>query len=163
MKTDKQDIYFMEQALKLAKNAADLGEVPVGAVLVYNGEIVARACNTRQRHKDPIGHAEVLAIQQAAKQLGDWRLENHTLYVTLEPCPMCAGAIYLARITRCVFGAFDPKGGFLGSVFDINSVQELNHHFEVQGGVLEHECSNLLRNFFKKIREERRSKKGYGD
>ena len=163
MKTKKQDIYFMEQAIEQAKEAASLGEVPVGAIIVYDGKIVASAFNTRHRHKDPIGHAEVLAIQQAAQKLGDWRLEGHTLYVTLEPCPMCAGAIYLSRMERCVFGAYDPKGGFLGSLFDINSISQLNHHFDVQGGILEPQCSSILSEFFKKIRNQKRSKKGYKD
>ena len=158
--SNQKDIFFMNIALELAKQAAQLGEVPVGAILVKDDKIVAKSFNNRHQSKDPTGHAEIIAIQKAAQEQGDWRLEGHTLYVTLEPCPMCAGAIYAARIERCVFGAYDPKAGFVGSLFDINSISKLNHHFDVTGGILEDECSSILTEFFKTIRKKKRTKKG---
>jgi tRNA(adenine34) deaminase len=159
--TEQLDFFYMKKALELAECAANAGEVPVGAIIVKDGKIVAQSMNNRHRTKDPTGHAEIIAIKQAADQQADWRLEEHTLYVTLEPCPMCAGAIYASRIKRCVFGAFDPKAGFVGSLFDINSIQQLNHHFDVTGGVLENECSTILSAFFKNLRKQNRTKKGY--
>ena len=160
MTTEEQDIYFMKQALILAHEASTLGEVPVGAIIVKDGNIISKGMNTRHHSKDPLGHAEIDAIQKAAKHALDWRLEGHTIYVTLEPCPMCAGAIFASRIERCVFGAYDPKAGFVGSLFDINSIDQLNHHFDVTGGVLEHECGSILREFFVNLRMLKRSKKG---
>ena len=157
---EQQDMFYMKKALELAKEAAKKGEVPVGAIIVRDGTIVAQSMNNRHESKDPIGHAEIIAIQQAAKLQSDWRLEEHTLYVTLEPCPMCAGAIYTSRIKRCVFGAYDPKAGFVGSLFNINSIPQLNHHFDVKGGVLEKECAEILTAFFKTLREKKRTKKG---
>lgn len=139
---------FMAEALKEAERAREEGEVPVGAVIVHNDRIIARAHNQREVLKDPTAHAEMIAITQAAEALQNWRLEGTTIYVTLEPCAMCAGAIVLARIPRLVIGADDPKAGACGSVFDIPSEPRLNHRVEVLRGVMESEASALLRDFF---------------
>jgi tRNA(adenine34) deaminase len=157
MYTKIEDEQFMQQALDLAKQASLLGEVPVAAIIVKNGNIIAKAHNRRELDKNPIAHAEVLAIQQASKVLGDWRLEECTLYVTLEPCSMCAGAMWLARIKRCVYGCTDPKSGFLGSLYNLSETKQLNHHYEVQGGVLADECAELLQQFFRKIRQRKKT------
>jgi len=135
-------------ALDQARLAEDHGDVPIGAVIVSDGEVIAAAGNQRELKKDPTAHAEILAIQQAARHLGGWRLPDTTLYVTLEPCAMCAGAIVLARIPRVVFGAWDPKAGAAGSVMDVLGETALNHRPEVKGGVLGPECADLLRAFF---------------
>ena len=135
-------------ALDQARLAEDHGDVPIGAVIVSDGEVIAAAGNQRELKKDPTAHAEILAIQQAARHLGGWRLPDTTLYVTLEPCAMCAGAIVLARIPRVVFGAWDPKAGAAGSVMDVLGETALNHRPEVKGGVREPECADLLRAFF---------------
>ena len=131
--------------------------VPVGAVVVYNGEIIARAHNRRNVDHDPCGHAELIAMRDAAKVLGDWRLEACTVYVTLEPCPMCSGAMVLARVARCVFGCMDPKAGFMGSLTDLSRDDRLNHNFPVTPGVLHEECSELLRSFFRDIRRQKKA------
>ncbi|MGI6403888.1 MAG: tRNA adenosine(34) deaminase TadA [Oscillospiraceae bacterium] len=148
---DTQDILLMQAALEEAKQAALEGEVPVGAVLVWEGQIVSAAHNRREGDKNALSHAELLAIDKACKSLGGWRLHKATLYVTLEPCPMCAGAIVNARIARVVFGARDPKAGCLGSVADFCTLP-FNHAPEVTGGVLEEECAALLRDFFRQLR-----------
>ena len=145
------DLDFMRQALALAKEAAAQGEVPVGAVVVRDGKIVGRGRNRRERDKTAISHAETDAIDQACKTLGGWRLWDCTLYVTLEPCPMCAGAILNARVRRVVFGAFDPKAGSLCSVQQMFSFP-YNHKPEIVGGVLEEECRNVLKAFFADMR-----------
>ena len=142
---------MMQKALALAKKAAQLDEVPVGALIVREGRIIARAYNKRETLKSPTAHAELLAIQKAAKKLGGWRLTGCTLYVTLEPCPMCAGAIVNARIPTVVFGAPDPKAGALGSVYDL-AQGKLNHTPEVISGVLQKECGDVLSDYFKKKR-----------
>jgi tRNA(adenine34) deaminase len=142
------DIGFMELALAEARLAAEAGEVPVGAVVVRGGEVVARASNRTIRDQDATAHAESLAIRDASAAAGSWRLEGHTLYVTLEPCAMCAGAIVLARVDRVVFGAWDAKAGMAGSIHDLLRHPRLNHRPEVQGGVLEDEAGALLRAFF---------------
>jgi tRNA(adenine34) deaminase len=139
---------FMEAALALAREAATLGEVPVGAVVVRDGEIVGRGCNQPIGRDDPTAHAEIMALRDAARNLGNYRLPGCELYVTLEPCAMCAGAIMHARISRVVFGARDPKTGVAGSVIDLFAEERLNHHAEVQGGVMAEECSALLSGFF---------------
>ncbi len=139
---------FMRDALEEARQAADIGEVPVGAVIVRGGQIIARAHNTREIEKDPTGHAEILAIRQAATLLKDWRLISCTLNVTLEPCFMCAGAIVNARVVRVVFGANDPKAGAVGSLADVPGDKRLNHRPEVLGGVLAEDCGAILREFF---------------
>ncbi|MEE1356157.1 MAG: nucleoside deaminase [Clostridia bacterium] len=148
-----KDIEFMKIALSAAKEAAERGEVPVGAVIVrYGTDIISVESNLRETGKNALYHAEVRAIDAACKKLGGWRLPQCTMYVTLEPCPMCAGAVINSRIDRVVFGAYDKRAGAMGSVFDINSFG-LNHICEVEGGVLEEESAALLREFFKKKRE----------
>ena len=142
----------MMQALSLAGEAATLREVPVGAVVVHNGQVIAQAHNRRELDQDPCAHAELLAIRDAARALGTWRLEGCTVYVTLEPCAMCAGAMVLARIERCVYGCTDPKGGFLGTLGDLSQNPVLNHRFAVTPGVLEQECAETLRAFFRALR-----------
>lgn len=143
---DDQDC--MAQALELARTAATLGEVPVGAVVVRAGEIVGRGCNQPIGRHDPTAHAEVMALRDAATRLGNYRLPGCTLYVTLEPCAMCVGAIFHARIARVVFGARDPKTGAAGSVIDLFAEARLNHHAEIVGGVMAEECGALLSEFF---------------
>ena len=146
------DTYFMQQALILAQEAASEGEVPVGCVIVRKGEIVGRGRNIRERSKTALGHAEISAINDACRNLGGWRLWDCTLYVTLEPCPMCAGAIINARIPRVVFGARDEKYGACGSVCDLFSM-DFNHHPEVTAGVLEEESKALMTDFFTRLRQ----------
>lgn len=138
----------MLQALAAARAREAKGDVPIGAAVMRDGELLVAAGNEREHRSDPTAHAEILAIRRAAEQLGGWRLPGCTLYITLEPCAMCSGAIVLARIPRVVFGAYDPKAGAAGSVLDILAEPALNHHPEVTGGVMEHECANLLRDFF---------------
>ena len=152
-----EDIRFMEEALALAREAADAGEVPVGCVIVRKGEIVGRGRNRREEGKSALAHAEIEAISQACANLGGWRLWECTLYVTLEPCPMCAGAIINARIPRVVYGASDAKCGAAGSVCSLFSMA-FNHHPEVERGILEEECAALLTEFFQKLRVELRSR-----
>ena len=148
----------MQQALALARAAESMDEVPVGALVVHDGKVIAAAHNLRERDQDPTAHAELIAMQQAAKALGSWRLEGCTVYVTLEPCAMCAGAMVLSRIERCVFAASDPRGGFLGTLDDLSQHPILNHRFEVVSGVLAEESSDLLKNFFRVKREKNRKK-----
>ncbi|MDY2776802.1 MAG: tRNA adenosine(34) deaminase TadA [Collinsella sp.] len=149
------DECFMREALAEARLAADLGEVPIGAVVVHEGEIIARAHNLREVKDDPSAHAEFSALLAAARALGRWRLSGCTVYVTLEPCTMCAGLMVNARVDRCVYGAPDPKGGALGTLFDLSSDPRLNHSFEVVPGVLREECASLLRSFFADLRARR--------
>ena len=138
----------MRLAIEQAQQAEKIGEVPIGAVLVRDGAVIAVGRNTRETAPAATGHAEIMAIDAACKQLNAWRLSDCTLYVTLEPCLMCAGAIYQARIARVVFGAHDPKAGATGSLFNIHEDKRLNHNFEVQGGVLGSECGTMLKEFF---------------
>jgi tRNA(adenine34) deaminase len=144
----EEDLRFVRMALDEARRAASEGEVPVGAVVVRGGEVLARDRNRREATSDPTAHAERLAITAAAARLGTWRLEGCTLYVTLEPCAMCAGAVVLARIPRVVYGAADPKAGAAGSVADLLRHPRLNHRAEVEGGVLAAECGAVLVDFF---------------
>ena len=144
---------YMRQALALAREAAKMDEVPVGAIVVHKGKVIAQAHNLRERDQDPTAHAELIAMQKAAQVLGSWRLEDCTVYVSLEPCAMCAGAMVLARIERCVYGATDPRGGFLGTLDDLSQHPVLNHRFEVVGEVLAQESSELLKGFFRAKRE----------
>ena len=146
-----EDLRFMEEALKLAAEAAEDGEVPVGCVIVRRGAIVGRGRNRRETGKTALGHAELDAIADACAKLGGWRLWDCTLYVTLEPCPMCAGAIINARIPRVVYGASDKKAGSCGSVCNLFSMN-YNHHPQVVSGVMEEECAALLKDFFEKLR-----------
>ena len=152
-----EDQKFMEAALELAREAAAAGEVPVGCVVVRRGEIVGRGRNRREGDKSALAHAEIEAISQACAALGGWRLWECTLYVTLEPCPMCAGAIINARIPRVVYGASDAKCGAAGSVCSLFSM-EFNHHPTVESGILEEQCAALLTEFFRKLRIELRSR-----
>ncbi len=142
------DEHFMSRALELAQQAALEDEVPVGAILVHDHQVIAAASNQRQMLNDPTAHAEMIAITQAAAALGDWRLEKTTLYVTLEPCPMCAGAILQARVPRVVFGASDPKAGAVSSLFHLLSDQRLNHQAEIIPGVMAAPCGQILTDFF---------------
>ena len=151
------DQQYMQLALELARQAAAEGEVPVGCVIVCDGQVVGRGKNCRQTEKTALGHAEIQAIDQACKVLGGWRLWKCTMYVTLEPCPMCAGAIINARIPRVVIGARDEKGGACGSVCDLFSM-DFNHHPQVQWGVLEEQSQQLLTEFFQNLRVELRSR-----
>lgn len=149
----KNDEYFMKKAIECANKAAEIGEAPIGAVIVKDGIIISRAYNKREIKKNALYHAEILAIDKACKKLGGWRLPGCTLYVTLEPCPMCAGAIINSRIERVVFGAFDSKAGSCGSVIDLFSLP-YNHKPIVTTGILQNECSHLLTDFFKKLRNK---------
>ena len=149
---DEIDRRFMEQALAEAAKALSSEDVPVGAVVVHQGRIIGRGCNQREKLLDPTAHAEMIAISAAAAYLHQWRLEDCTLYVTLEPCTMCAGAIVLARIPRLVFAATDPKAGACGSLFEITQDPRLNHRAETIGGVLGEPAGDLLREFFRKRR-----------
>jgi tRNA(adenine34) deaminase len=142
------DERWMREALTLAQDAVEHGDVPVGALVVREGAVIARAANRTVRDQDPTGHAELLAIREAARVIGDWRLAGCTLYVTLEPCAMCAGAIVLSRLDRVVFGAFDDKAGMAGSVVDLLRHPRLNHRPQVQAGILAEETGALLREFF---------------
>jgi len=150
--TDEQ---YMRAALREARRAAEDDEVPVGAVIVHNDRVVGRAHNQRERLKDPTAHAEMIALTQAAAAVEDWRLEGATLYVTLEPCLMCAGGLVNARVARVVFGAPDPKAGACGSLYNVGLDSRLNHRFEVVGGVLAGECAELLLEFFTRKRPPR--------
>lgn len=146
------DTAHMRRALALADEAAALGEVPIGAVVVRGDEVLGAAHNRRETWHDPTAHAEVIAIREAAARLGTWHLDGCTVYATLEPCAMCAGAMVLARIDRCVYGATDPKGGFLGTLGDLSRHPGLNHRFPVEGGVLADESRERLQAFFRRLR-----------
>ena len=148
----EKDDQYMRMALDEASRAAALGEVPIGAVVVCCDEVVARGCNRRETDADPSAHAEFMAMVAAAHALGRWRLTGCTVYVTVEPCLMCAGLMVNARIDRCVYGAANPKGGALGTVFDVSHTPELNHEFEVVPGVLAEECAGVMRDFFRSRR-----------
>ena len=159
----EQHIKYMKEALKQAKKAYALGEVPIGCVIVYEDKIIARGYNRRNTDKNTLAHAEVSAINRASKKLGDWRLEDCTLYVTLEPCQMCSGAIVQSRITNVVMGCMNPKAGCGGSILNILEMPEFNHQVNVIRGVMEEECSQILQVFFKELRirnkEEKAAKK----
>lgn len=153
---------FMKEALKQAKKAYRLGEVPIGCVIVYQGKIIGRGYNRRNTDKNTLAHAEITAIRRASKYIGDWRLEDCTLYVTLEPCQMCAGAIVQARIPEVVMGCMNPKAGCAGSILNILEMPEFNHQVSVTRGVLEAECSAVLRLFFTELRLKNRARKESG-
>lgn len=148
---------YMNEALSEAKKAFDIDEVPIGCVIVRNGEIIARGYNRRNSEKNVLYHAEIIAINEAAKAVGDWRLEDCELYVTIEPCPMCAGAIIQARIPRVFYGAKNPKAGCGGSILNILNEPKFNHQADVTDGILEDECSILMKSFFKKFRLKKQS------
>lgn len=151
--TTEDDFTFMRQALELAAHAATLGEVPVGAVVVYKNSVIAAAYNERETKPSALAHAELTALELACKKLGRWRLSDCTLYVTLEPCIMCAGALVQARVDRVVYGARDPKGGAVDSLYKVLGDTRLNHRPEVVSGILHEECGKLLTDFFKMKRE----------
>ena len=156
---EAMDRRFMEEALREAEKALVLDEVPIGAVVVYQGVVYARGYNQRESLGDPTAHAEILALRAAAARRGSWRLHGMTLYVTLEPCPMCAGAIVLSRIERVVYGAADPKGGCAGTLMNLLQDERFNHQCEVQPGIMEQICGGLLTDFFKKLRKKRKEEK----
>ena len=149
----------MKEALAEAKKAAAAGEVPVGAVIVKDGEIIGRGHNETETAKDPTAHAEMIAIRQAAKNLGGWRLTGCIMYVTTEPCSMCAGAIVWSRISRLFIGTMDPKSGACGSVFNIPQESRLNHFVEIETGLMQEECSSLMKSFFKELRKRKLEEK----
>lgn len=151
--------FFMREALKEAQKAYDQEEVPIGAVVVLNGEIIGRGYNLREKEQDATLHAEIKAIRQANQHLGSWRLEDCELFVTLEPCPMCSGAMILARMKKVIFGAFDPKAGTAGTFMNLLQDSRFNHQVEVEQGVLEEECQEILRSFFKGLRERNKKRK----
>lgn len=156
--TSVQDKY-MKEALKQAKKAYALGEVPIGCVIVHEGKIIGRGYNRRNTDKNTLAHAEITAINKASKKIGDWRLEDCTLYVTLEPCQMCAGAIVQARIPEVVMGCMNPKAGCAGSILNILDMPEFNHQVNVTRGVLEQECSDMLKLFFTELRVRNKKEK----
>ena len=145
--------FYMQEALEQAKKALELGEVPIGAVLVKGRDIIAKDFNYRENSSDPTAHAELRVIRKGAKLLGNWRLQDCILYVTLEPCPMCAGAILNSRINRLVFGAFDPKGGAAGTIINLLEDTRFNHRVEIIPGILEEDCKEILQSFFKSLRK----------
>ena len=150
---------YMKEALQQAKKAYALGEVPIGCVIVYQGKIIGRGYNRRNTDKNTLAHAEITAINKASKFIGDWRLEDCTLYVTLEPCQMCAGAIVQARIPEVVMGCMNPKAGCAGSVLNVLEMPEFNHQVSVTRGVLEQECSDMLKTFFSELRIRNKAEK----
>ncbi|MFD2680018.1 tRNA adenosine(34) deaminase TadA [Bacillus seohaeanensis] len=150
---------YMLEALKEAKKAEELQEVPIGAVIVLNDEIIARAHNLRETTQNAITHAETLAIQEACEKVGTWRLENAELYVTLEPCPMCSGAIIMSRINKVIYGARDPKAGCAGTLMNLLQDNRFNHRCEVESGILEEQCGTILTQFFQKLRDRKKREK----
>lgn len=156
---EKSDIKYMKEAIKQARKAELLNEVPIGCVIVYKDKIIGRGYNRRNTDKTTLGHAEITAIKKASKKMNDWRLEECTLYVTLEPCQMCAGAIVQARIPRVVIGSMNPKAGCGGSILNILQMPQFNHQCNVTRGILNDECSSLLTTFFRKLRKTKKSEK----
>lgn len=150
-----EDEKYMRQSLRLAKKAASLDEVPIGCVIVYQDKIIARGYNRRNTDKSTLAHAEIIAIRKASKVIGDWRLEDCTMYVTLEPCQMCAGAIVQARIPKVVMGTMNAKAGCAGSVINILQMEGFNHRVEIVKGVLEEECKSIMQEFFKELRKRK--------
>ena len=153
------DEKYMKEAIRQAKKAYALDETPIGCVIVHEGKIIGRGYNRRNTDKSPLAHAEIAAIRKASKKLGDWRLEECTLYVTLEPCQMCAGAIIQSRIPRVVVGCMNPKAGCAGSVLDLLHIAQFNHQAELETGVLEEECSQLMKQFFRELRQRKKEEK----
>ena len=154
------DEKYMKKAIEQAKKALLLNEVPIGCVIVYEGKIVGRGYNRRKTDKNTLSHAELTAIKKASKKLGDWRLEGCTMYVTLEPCQMCAGAIVQSRLDKVVIATMSPKSGCAGSIINLLQMEEFNHQVEIERGVLEEECSRLLSDFFLDLRKKLKVKKG---
>ena len=153
------DEKFMREAIRQAKKAYALDEVPIGCVIVYEGKIIARGYNRRNTDKNTLSHAELSAIKKASRKLGDWRLEGCTMYITLEPCQMCAGAMVQARVTEAVIGSMNPKAGCAGSVLNILEMEGFNHQVNVRRGVMEEECSRMLSSFFRELREKKKAEK----
>lgn len=154
MKKYTLDEKYMNEAYKEAKKAYRLGEVPIGCVIVYDGKIIGRGYNRRKTDKNTLSHAEIAAIKKASKSMGDWRLEGCTMYVTLEPCQMCAGALVQSRIDKVVIGCMSPKSGCAGSILNILQMKEFNHQVEIEKGILEEKCSTILSDFFSELREK---------
>ena len=153
------DEKFMKQAIKQAKKAYAIGEVPIGCVIVHDGKVIGRGYNRRTIDKNTLAHAEIQAIRKACKKMNDWRLEECTMYVTLEPCQMCSGAIVQSRMTRVVIGCMNPKAGCAGSILNLLQMEEFNHQVDLEIGVLEEECSQMMKSFFKELREAKKAKK----
>ena len=151
-----EDERYMKEAIKQAKKAYALDEVPIGCVIVQDNKIIARGYNRRNTDKNALAHAEISAIKKASKKTGDWRLEDCTMYVTLEPCQMCAGAIVQSRMKKVVIGAMNPKAGCAGSVINILQMKQFNHQAEMENGILETECADMLSTFFKELREKKK-------
>ena len=156
MTTDEK---FMKQAIKQAKKAYAIGEVPIGCVIVHDGKVIGRGYNRRTIDRNTLAHAELMAIRKASKKMNDWRLEECTMYVTLEPCQMCSGAIVQSRMTKVVIGCMNPKAGCAGSVLNLLQMEEFNHQVELETGVLEEECSQMMKTFFKELRDAKKAKK----
>ena len=153
------DAKYMKEAIRQAKKAYAIGEVPIGCVIVRDGKIISRGYNRRTIDKNTLAHAELAAIKKASKKLDDWRLEGCTMYVTLEPCQMCAGALVQSRIDRVVVGCMNPKAGCAGSILNLLQIPEFNHQVELETGVLEEECSQMMKDFFRELRETKKLKK----
>lgn len=153
------DAKYMKEAIRQAKKAYEIGEVPIGCVIVRDGKIISRGYNRRTIDKNTLAHAELAAIKKASKKLDDWRLEGCTMYVTLEPCQMCAGALVQSRIDRVVVGCMNPKAGCAGSILNLLQMPEFNHQVELETGVLEEECSQMMKDFFRELRETKKLKK----
>lgn len=154
MKKLSDDERYMKEAIRQAKKAEAIGDVPIGCVIVYEGKIIARGYNRRNKDKTTLAHAELVAIKKASKILGDWRLEECTMYITLEPCQMCAGAIVQARIPKVVVGCMNPKAGCAGSILDLFHVDKFNHKVDFEYGVMEDECREMMQSFFRKLRKK---------
>lgn len=151
-----EDEQYMREAIKQARKAYSLWEVPIGCVIVYEGKIIARGYNRRNTDKNTLAHAEITAIKRASKVMGDWRLEGCTMYVTLEPCQMCAGALVQSRISKVVIGSMNPKAGCAGSILDMFHMERFNHQIETVQGVMQEQCSEMLTNFFKELRRKKK-------
>ena len=149
---------YMKAAISQAGKALKLNEVPIGCIIVHNDKIIGRGYNRRNTDKTALGHAEITAIKKASKYLGDWRLEHCTMYITLEPCQMCSGAIVQARIPKVIIGAMNPKAGCAGSIINLLQMQQFNHQVEIEKGILEEECTSLLTSFFRELRELKKQK-----
>ncbi len=156
MQQEELDIKYMKEAIKQARKAYAIGEVPIGCVIVHDGKIIGRGYNRRTIDKNPLAHAEIAAIRKASKKIGDWRLEECTLYVTLEPCQMCSGAIVQSRIPAVVIGCMNPKAGCAGSILNLLDVPEFNHQVKTVIGVMEDECSQMMKDFFKELRARKK-------
>lgn len=154
-----QEEKYMKEAIRQAKKAYALEESPIGCVIVYENKIIARGYNRRNIDKSTLSHAELIAIKKACRKMGDWRLEGCTMYITLEPCPMCAGAIVQSRMDRVVIGSMNPKAGCAGSVMNLLQIEGFNHQVQMEQGILQEECSQLLTNFFKELRQKKKALK----